>query len=92
MQKSPDLKSFYHIPEAYKTEAELLNADEIKEPAENLFKIYSDIIENFDTNYSNILHEKAIQLNNQGIRATQVKVIDIYSIILIVFLFLQELQ
>lgn len=73
IQKSPELKVFYHIPEAYNTEAEVLNADEIKQPADNLFKIYSDIIESTEADFSQVLHSKAVELNNQGIRAPQIK-------------------
>jgi hypothetical protein len=74
LHKYPELKTFYHIPEAYKTEADLLNADEVKEPGEQFISLYSDIIENSDTNFDEKLREKALELNKQGIRASQVKV------------------
>ncbi|CAF0989740.1 unnamed protein product [Adineta steineri] len=73
LHKYPEFKTFYHIPEAYKTEADLLNADEVKEPGERFIAWYSDIIENSDTKFDEKLREHAIQLNNQGVRATQVK-------------------
>jgi len=55
LHKYPELKTFYHIPEAYKTEADLLNADEVKEPSEKFISLYSDIIENSDTKFDEIL-------------------------------------
>jgi len=74
LHKYPELKSFYHIPEAYKTEADFLNADEVKEPGEQFISLYSDIIENSDTKFDEKLREKALELNRQGIRASQIKV------------------
>ena len=75
LHKYPELKNFYHIPEAYKTEADLLNASEVKEPGEKFISLYSDIIDKCETNLNEILHEKAVELNKQGVRASQVKVI-----------------
>jgi len=75
LHKYPELRTFYRIPEAYKTEADLLNADEVKEPSEKFILLYSDIIENSDTKFDEILQEKAIELYRQGIRASQIKVI-----------------
>jgi hypothetical protein len=75
LHKYPELKTFYRIPEAYKSEADLLNAEEVKEPGEKFISLYSDIIENSDTRLNEVIHEKAIELNRQGIRASQVKVI-----------------
>jgi hypothetical protein len=75
LYKYPEFRSYYHVPEAYKTEAELLNADEVKEAGEHFIALYSDIIENSDTKFDEILHEKANELYKQGVRVTQVKVI-----------------
>jgi hypothetical protein len=75
LHKYPELRTYYHIPEAYKTEVDLLNADEVKEPGEKFISFYADIIENSDTRFNEILREKALELYNQGIRASQVKVI-----------------
>ncbi len=68
LYKYPELRTFYHITEAYKTEADLLNADEVKEPSEKFISLYSDIIENSDTKFDEILREKAIELYRQGIK------------------------
>jgi hypothetical protein len=70
------LRTYYQIPEAYKTEADLLNADEVNEPAEKFISFYSAIIENSDTRYQEILHEKATELYGEGVRASQVKVME----------------
>ncbi|CAF4576900.1 unnamed protein product, partial [Rotaria sp. Silwood2] len=35
LYKYPEFRGSYHIPEAYKSQAELLNYDEIKEPSRN---------------------------------------------------------
>jgi hypothetical protein len=63
LYKYPELRTFYHIPEA-----DLLNADEVKEPSEKFISLYSDIIENSDTKFDEILREKAIELYRQGIK------------------------
>jgi hypothetical protein len=75
LYKYPELRTFYHIPEAYKSQADLLNADEVKEPGDQFIALYSDIIQKSDTNFEGVLREKAIELNRQGIRSSQVKVI-----------------
>lgn len=75
LHKYPELRSFYQIPEAYKTEAELLNADEVQQAGDKFIELYSDIIENSDTKFDEIIHEKASELYQQGIRINQVKVI-----------------
>lgn len=75
LHRYPEFKPFYHIPEAYKTEAELLNTEEIKEPGERFIRWYADIIEHSDTKFDEKIHEKAVELNNQGVGRTQVKVI-----------------
>jgi hypothetical protein len=73
--KYPEFRNYYDIPEAYKTESELLNANEIKEAGEQFIALYSDIIENSDTKFDEILHQKAADLYKQGVRSSQVKVI-----------------
>ena len=73
--KYPELRSIYSIPEAYKTEAELLNADEIEQQGNKFIESYSDIIKNSDTKFDEILQEKANELYQQGLRTSQVKVI-----------------
>lgn len=47
----------------------------MKEPGDKFILFYSDIIENSDTKFDEIIREKSIELNRQGIRASQVKVI-----------------
>ncbi|UJR31533.1 hypothetical protein I4U23_019022 [Adineta vaga] len=73
LHKYPQYKSFYHVPEAYKSEADLLNAEEVKQAGEQFIDWYSDIIEHSDTQFNEKLREKAIELNNQGVRINQVK-------------------
>jgi hypothetical protein len=73
--KYPEFRSYYHIPEAYKTESELLNADEVKEAGEQFITLYSDIVENSDIKFDEILREKAAELHKQGVRVSEVKVI-----------------
>jgi hypothetical protein len=74
LHKYPEFRTFYYIPQAYKTEADLLNSPEVKEAGDKFILLYSDIIENSDTRFDEILREKAIELNKQGIRASQIKV------------------
>ncbi|CAF1133073.1 unnamed protein product [Adineta ricciae] len=73
LHKYPEFRPFYHIPEAYKSEAELLDTEEIKEPGERFIRWYADIIEHSDTKFDEKIHEKAVELNNQGVGRTQVK-------------------
>ena len=75
LHKYPELRSFYHIPEAYKTEAELLNSDEIEQAGNKFVSLYTDIIENSATKFDLILHEKATELYQQGVRTSQLRVI-----------------
>ncbi|CAF3399891.1 unnamed protein product, partial [Rotaria sp. Silwood2] len=73
LYKYPEIRPFYHVPEAYKTEADLLNATEIKQPSGNFFALYSDIIENSDTRFDEIIREKAVELFGQGVRTFHFK-------------------
>ncbi|CAF3862222.1 unnamed protein product [Rotaria sp. Silwood1] len=73
LYKYPEFRGFYHIPEAYKTEAELLNANEIKQPSGNFFSLYSDIVENSDTRFDEVIREKAVELYGLGVRSFQIK-------------------
>ena len=73
--KYPEFRSYYQIPEAYKSESELLNANEVKEAGEQFIALYSDIVENSDTKFDEILQEKATELYKQGVRVSEVKVI-----------------
>ncbi|CAF1220420.1 unnamed protein product [Rotaria sordida] len=73
LYKYPELRTSYHIPEAYKTQADLLNANEIKQASDNFISLYSDIIENSDTRFDEIIREKAVELYGRGIRTFQVK-------------------
>ncbi len=74
LHKYPELRTFYQIPEAYKTEVDLLNADEVKDPGEKFISFYSNLIENSDTRFDEIIREKAIELHREGVRVSQIKV------------------
>lgn len=74
LYKYPEFKPFYNIPEAYRTEADLLDADETKEPSQQFLALYSNIIEKSDKKFDEVIKEKATQLYNKGIRTSQIKV------------------
>lgn len=74
LNKYPEFKSFYHIPEAYKTEADLLNAPEVEQAGANFIRLYSNIIEKSEKHFDETVRNEAIELNRQGIRTSQVKV------------------
>ena len=74
LNKYPEFRSFYHIPEAYKSEADLLSAPEVQRAGDHFIRLYSNIIERSEKHFDETLRQEAIELNGQGVRASQVKV------------------
>ncbi|CAF3371378.1 unnamed protein product [Rotaria socialis] len=74
LYKYPEFKPLYHIPEAYKTEADLLNAKEIQEPSERFISFYGEIIQHSNTKFNEVVREKAVELYARNIRTNQIKV------------------
>lgn len=68
------MKPLYRIPEAYKTEAELLNSPEIKEPSTRFLALYEQIIQSTDKDFNETIRTKAVELYNKNIRTNQIKV------------------
>ncbi len=71
----PILKRISHVSPTFKTEADLLRANEVRDLGNMLLALYSDIIKNADVNLDERIRNKAIVLNRQGIKPRLIQVI-----------------
>jgi len=79
------LKRISNVSPTFKTEADLLRANEVRELGNMLIALYSDIIKNADINLDEKIRSKAIVLKRQGIKPRLIKVIRTYFILLYSF-------
>lgn len=69
------MKRISNVSPTFKTEADVLSANEVKDLGNMLIALYSDIIKNGDVNLDEKIRSKAILLKQQGIKPLLIKVI-----------------
>lgn len=69
------MKRISNVSPTFKTEADVLSANEVRDLGNMLIALYSDIIKNADINLDEKIRSKAILLKQQGIKPRLIKVI-----------------
>jgi hypothetical protein len=75
VSKYPELKRVYHVTDAAKTEAELVNVQQVKDNGDKLLNHYMDIAKNADKDLDGVIKTKAAELKMEGLKAEHMKVI-----------------
>ncbi|UJR11619.1 hypothetical protein I4U23_015800 [Adineta vaga] len=74
LNKYPEAKKIFNVPETTKTNSELLGTKEVQVASDKLLNHYIDIIKTTDSNVDSTVQKKAEELNKLGVKAEYIKV------------------
>ena len=75
LNKYPDSKQVFRVPETTNTKTDVVDAKEVKVASDKLLDHYVDIAKTADSNVDQTIRKKAEELNKQGVKAEYIKVI-----------------
>ncbi|UJR11620.1 hypothetical protein I4U23_015801 [Adineta vaga] len=73
LNKYPEAKKVFKVPETTKTDAELVDTKEVQAASDKLLNHYMDIVKTSDDNLDAAMRKKADELNKLGVKAEYVK-------------------
>ena len=74
MNKYPDAKKVFRVPETTSTDTQLVDTKEAKAASDNILSHYMDLAKTADSNLDDAIQKKAEELKKQGVKAEHVKV------------------
>ena len=74
LDKYPEAKKIFKVPETTKTDVELINTREVQAASDKLLNHYIDIAKTADSDLDATIRKKADELNKLGVKAEYVEV------------------